>query len=213
MAASELGPGGENLLRVLGSSEKYGVGRRTLVQLLRPWLSERFRMVKNLDLVDLAEGGTIRSLVADEMAGFKGINVAAMGEGLSQIMTTMAGVLMSSSGECLLIEQPEIHLHPAAQADLGDLFIETVETNKAQVIVETHSEHLLLRIRRRVAEGKIRPEQLAILYVEKVKGESRVRHLELNGRGHFDEWPEGFFEEGYREALAIAEASSGDPQP
>jgi len=208
MASSELGPGGENLLRVLGSSERYGEGRETLLELVREWL-RKFGMVKDINLVNVDEAGTIRSLVAGEMPGLQNINVAAMGEGLSQMMPTMAGVLMSAPSECLLIEQPEVHLHPAAQADLGDLFVDKIVMGQnAQLIVETHSEHLLLRIRRRVADGTISPDQVAILYVEKIQGQSRVRHLELKENGHFDEWPEGFFEEGYKEALLLAEAGA-----
>ena len=88
------------------------------------------------------------------------------------------------------------------------LFIHDFKKRKhRQYIIETHSEHLVLRIRRRVAEGVITPDDVAVLFVEKQKQETKVRHLKLNGKGHFDEWPKGFFEEAYQEALAIAMAS------
>jgi predicted ATPase len=105
----------------------------------------------------------------------------------------------------LLVEQPEIHLHPAAQADLADLFIDALGQER-QFIVETHSEHLVLRIRRRIAEGKLDPSRVRIFFVELRAGKTRVRQLALDDNGHFEKWPKGFFDEGYQEAMAIAEA-------
>ncbi len=208
--SSDLGTGGENLLRVLADETQRGRTKQPIVKLVDGWMSKRFGMLKKLRLVNVDSAGTVRSLVADENGGFTDINVAAMGEGLSQMLPIVARVLMGRTGECLLVEQPEIHLHPRAQADLGDLFVDNVRQSKnRQYIVETHSEHLLLRVRRRVAEGRISPDKVAVLFVERAAQETAVRRLKLNGKGHFDDWPEGFFEEGYREALKLAEASTG----
>ena len=107
-----------------------------------------------------------------------------------------------------MVEQPEIHLHPSLQAELADLFIDIMKTGRRQILVETHSEHLLLRIRRRIAEGTLKPDQVAILFVEKHGGESKVRRLDLNSRGHFSDWPKGFFDEAYQEAMALAAGAS-----
>ncbi|MCH8152762.1 MAG: DUF3696 domain-containing protein [Planctomycetes bacterium] len=208
--SSDLGTGGENLLRVLADETQRGKTKQRIVKLVDEWMSKRFAMLKKLRLVDVDSAGTVRSLVADETDGFKAINVAAMGEGLSQMLPIVARVLMGRTGECLLVEQPEIHLHPRAQADLADLFVDNIRQSKnRQYIVETHSEHLLLRVRRRVAEGRISPDKVGVLYVERRGQESVVRRLKLNGKGHFDDWPEGFFEEGYQEALKLAEVSTG----
>ena len=76
-------------------------------------------------------------------------------------------------------------------------------------IVETHSEHLLLRIRRRIAEGGVNgiaPDNVSILFVEHGEGETIVRRLEVDDRGHFNQWPKGFFDTAYQEALALAKA-------
>ncbi|MFC1605222.1 DUF3696 domain-containing protein, partial [Planctomycetota bacterium] len=113
-------------------------------------------------------------------------------------------VLTPKNG-CLIVEQPEIHLHPAAQANLADLFVHYANEGK-QLVVETHSEHLLLRVRRRIAEGKISPDKVRIFLVEKSGTSTRIRCLKLEKNGHFQRWPKGFFEEGYKEAMAIAEA-------
>jgi predicted ATPase len=203
-ATSELGPGGENLLRVLRSTEAPLGEQGTLVDSVNEWISERFQMLGALRIVNVAEG-TVLALVGDEKRGFSDINIANMGEGISQLLPIVARVLTTPRDGALLVEQPELHLHPAAQADLADLFLSAIDTGDRQYLVETHSEHLVLRVRRRIAEGKIDPDQVAILFVERRGPNSTVRALNLNEWGHIEDWPEGFFEERYREALAIAE--------
>jgi predicted ATPase len=132
-----------------------------------------------------------------------------MGEGVSQLLPIVAGVVATPAGECLVVEQPEIHLHPAAQADLADLFIKNLDASgEKQFVIESHSEHLLLRLRRRVAEGRISPSKIGVLIVDRSRGNSHVRALELTDRGHFEDWPSGFFEEGYEEALKLAHAAA-----
>jgi predicted ATPase len=174
-------------------------------------------VISNIRVEPVAEGAPVYSLLADEPTGYPELNVAAMGEGASQVLPIIARSLWRDEESCLLVEQPELHLHPAAQCSLADLFIDTMKGGTRQVIVETHSEHLLLRLRTRVAEGAVDPAHIAVLYVERQGRESTVRRLALNGHGHFDEWPSGFFEEGYKEAMALAMASQkrkhGKTQP
>jgi predicted ATPase len=204
-SSSELGLGGENLIAALGSGEKVPGTTKSVLQLVSDWVSKR-DILQSLHL-ETDKGSTGRMLLADEFGGPSNINVAAMGEGISQLLPIIARSLMNTFLDCLLVEQPEIHLHPALQADLADLFIDVVKTQGRQVIVETHSEHLLMRVQRRIAEGKtITPDQVVILFVEKDGGKSKVHPLPLDKMGHFDEWPPGFFEEGYRESLELARA-------
>src|ERR1044072_8720712 len=147
------------------------------------------------------------ALLGAGRGAFEGITLANMGEGLSQLLPIIARVLTTPEFGSLLIEQPELHLHLAAQADVADLFIGGAAKRNRQVIVETHSEHLLLRLGRSIAEGKLDPSEVATLYIERDGSESSVRSIDLDAGGHFDDWPKGFFDERYREALAIAEAS------
>ena len=110
-----------------------------------------------------------------------------------------------------MIEQPELHLHPALQAELGDVFIESaLGENKNTFLIETHSEHLILRLLRRIREttagelptGKmpLRPDDIAVLYVKPGPEGSEVIALPVNVEGDFDEpWPDGFFPERAKE--------------
>ena len=112
------------------------------------------------------------------------------------------------------VEQPEIHLHPRLQADLGDLFIESaLGDRKNTFILETHSEQLILRIMRRMRNTfndelpdglpPVTPEDVAILYVEPRGTAAVVRELELDEEGKLlDPWPGGFFEEGFKERFS-----------
>jgi predicted ATPase len=205
--SSEIGLSGENLLAALRNEENVPGTKKTLLELLNEWVSKT-RVLKGIHLVEIDKSRSVFMLRADEWGGQRDINVASMGEGISQMLPIIANSIVSQGADCLLVEQPEIHLHPALQAELADLFIKVMKTGRRQILVETHSEHLLLRIRRRIAEGTVNPEQVAILFVEKDGGESKVHHLDLNSRGHFSDWPKGFFDEAYQEAMALATAAS-----
>jgi predicted ATPase len=204
MPYSEVTPSGQNLMRVLSASRATRGGKLPIKQ-LNMWLDKKFRMLENVRIRDVDPGGTVKALIADDPAGKPRINLAATGTGVSQIVPVVVQTLLTPSEGCLIVEQPEVHLHPAAQTILADLFLENLD--KRQYIIETHSEHFVLRIRRRIAEGKVNASDVKIMYVEKVQGRTSVRQLELSPKGDLMEWPEGFFDEGYQEALALAQAS------
>jgi predicted ATPase len=136
-----------------------------------------------------------------------------IGIGISQVLPVLVSAY-ASIGKIVAIEQPEIHLHPALQAELGDVFIESALGQRRNTfILETHSEHLILRLMRRMrdtCEGRlptglppVRPEDVAILYVQPRDAAAVVRVLELDEEGQLlDPWPGGFFEEGFRERFA-----------
>jgi predicted ATPase len=132
-----------------------------------------------------------------------------IGTGISQVLpVVVAAVAMNTS--LLTIEQPELHIHPAMQVQLGDLFIEQSNDQKF-FLIETHSEHLLLRIMRRIRETaeeqssntpKISPNEVAIYYIESENGITQVNHIGLDENGRFtDRWPRGFFAERMHEIL------------
>lgn len=130
------------------------------------------------------------------------VSSRAVGYGVGQLLPVIAQCLLSSGG-MVIVEQPEVHLHPRLQAAVGDLFVDTVNSGRAQLLVETHSEHLVLRTLRRVREGQLRPEDLAILYVDlHDDGAAFIRRLPVSEQGELvDGWPGGFFDERLLEVL------------
>lgn len=136
-----------------------------------------------------------------------------VGIGISQVLPVLVSAY-GASNKIVAMEQPEIHLHPKLQAELGDVFISSaVGPQKNLFILETHSEHLILRIMRRMRETAngelpehclpVQPGDVSILYVEPKGSASIVRVLELDHQGDLlDPWPGGFFEEGFRERFS-----------
>lgn len=127
-----------------------------------------------------------------------------VGTGLSCVIPVLVALHSGSS----FIQQPELHLHPALQSALGDVFVEATKTMGAYHFIETHSEYILLRCLRRVREtsnGKhlegsslaVRPEDISIVYFEpQPDGCTRVKSIRVSTQGDFiDRWPRGFFEE------------------
>ncbi len=134
------------------------------------------------------------------------VSLSDVGFGISQVLPVVVQSRLSEK-KTLLIEQPEIHLHPAHQAELGDMFIQSaLGEQKNTLLLETHSEHLILRILRRIRETNdnelpegfphIRPKDVAVLYVQQGENGAQVIEIPVTEDGDFARpWPEGFFDE------------------
>ncbi len=140
-------------------------------------------------------------------------NLAHAGEGLQQVLPVVVHQLLRQRQEpdrfLDVIEHPDLHLHAAAQAPLADLFIDTAQQGRGYLLVETHSEPILLRIQRRVAEGKLLRDQVALYFVEVTAKGSRLRRVEIDANGEVDWWPDGVFEEDFQEVAALRRAQRG----
>jgi len=132
-----------------------------------------------------------------------------IGLGVSQVLPILYNSFCIKETE-IFIEQPELHLHPAAQGEIADVFIEGANKNDNTFMIETHSEHLLLRMMKRMkqtAEGtledenlRLTPDDVCLLYVDNDGENTFLTELELDDDGSLlDPWPGGFFEEGFNE--------------
>lgn len=118
-----------------------------------------------------------------------------VGFGLTQILPIVVAALSAQPEDILLIENPEVHLHPAGQALMGQFLAEVAQAG-VQVIVETHSDHLLNGIRRAVKGQKIGADQVALYFFRPRDGElDQVASPQLDKNGNIDAWPEGFFDQ------------------
>jgi hypothetical protein len=143
--------------------------------------------------------GEVHCLLLKDRA--TGVEVAPtdVGFGIGQVLPVVVESIIGRGTLC--IEQPEIHLHPALQARLAELFADRVKDGRQQFILETHSEHLILRLQRLVRRGQLTPEDISVLHVGPgADGAGQVRHLRLRSDGSLlDEWPGGFFDERFEE--------------
>ena len=123
------------------------------------------------------------------------LDITDVGFGISQVLPIIIQGFLSPKNSITIIEQPEIHLHPKMQADLGDLFIDIIKDKNKKLIVETHSEYLLRRIRRRISEGKISANDVSICLFHPRTNDSsaNVEILDIGEKGDFH-WPEDFYD-------------------
>lgn len=122
------------------------------------------------------------------------LDITDVGFGISQVLPIIIQGFLSPQKSLTIIEQPEIHLHPTMQADLGDLFIDIVQKKQKKLIIETHSEYLLRRIRRRISEGKIEAKDVSICLFQPQKDGTGtvVEILNIGEKGSFT-WPKDFY--------------------
>jgi predicted ATPase len=131
-------------------------------------------------------------------------DLTMIGVGASQILPVLAVVLSAEGGSIVMLEQPELHLHPAVQSRLADFFL--FARTDLRLVVETHSEYMITRMRRRIAEGHVDPERVALLFAEQQSGVSELRQIALNQLGDLSVWPEGFFDTQDKEGRALVRA-------
>jgi predicted ATPase len=202
--------------------------RELLVKAVSKWLfiiTERFKYSENLITSELGEQ-IVEQLVVDTASGAH-VGFDFVGIGLSQILPVLIEGF-SEDSKILLIEQPELHLHPRAQSEVADFLIEasqgllrdrTIEESRIQtvleelsyavpheetqgtkvpekqIIVETHSENMILRFQKRIREGSLKAEDLTVLYVDPTEEGSKITKLRLSDTGEFlDKWPQSFQE-------------------
>lgn len=101
-----------------------------------------------------------------------------------------------------IIEEPEIHLNPKIEAKIGDFFLD-IGRSDTGVLVETHSEHIINRIQRRIAEGTAESDSVVVYFVEKEDSVTNIRKIDIDEDGSFEHWPDGFFQEDLDDAIEI----------
>ena len=124
-------------------------------------------------------------------------NIMDVGYGVSQIYPMLARIMRASQRgiqAAFLLQQPEVHLHPRAQAELGSFFVESVKKDGHAFLVETHSDFIMDRVCMHVAEGDIAPDDVSLLFFERQKsgGKVKIHRIELNDNGEPVSVPQGY---------------------
>jgi len=164
-------------------------------------------LATSVGVTDHGRYGIGFSVVATTSVGHE-VDLTAVGVGVSQALPIALLLVLSEPGDVLVIEQPELHLHPAMQLRMADLLLRFAAAGR-QIIVETHSEHLVNRLRRRVVEDPGTHSHLvALLFAETDDDDNTIyRESKIRDDGTLaDDWPDGFFDVGASEATELLRA-------
>lgn len=142
------------------------------------------------------------------------VNIKDVGQGMSQALPIITRAFLPAKESTLIVlEQPELHLHPAAHGDLGELFVNSVlEDENKKYLIETHSQNMVLRFRSLVASGILPPENIKIYFVDfdHDTGMSELKPINIDAKGNVSFWPENIFNESFVEAKKLANAQRGN---
>lgn len=187
-------------------SPGYGRRRRTVEERIGEWMKE-MDIIYSFSLDPIAEHRKEYEFRVVTKPGGAKVSITDVGFGVSQILPVLVLCYYVPEGSTILLEQPEIHLHPAVQAILADVLIDVVNNRGVRIIVESHSEHLLARLQRRIAEEAISPEKTALYFCRLQGAASKIERLHVNMFGDITNWPEGFLGDEIGDRLAQAEAA------
>ncbi|WP_188560942.1 AAA family ATPase [Hymenobacter frigidus] len=185
--------------------------KRTVEEHVAHWLKE-LGLIYSFKVQPIAPNRKEYEVRIQRTAESASVFLTDVGFGVSQILPVLVLLFYVPEGSTVILEQPEIHLHPAVQAGLADVFIDAIKRRKVQIVLESHSEHLLQRLQRRMAEFTLNPEksidpETIKLYFTSIKaGRSELTTLELDEYGNIGNWPAGFFGNAFEEAAAKMKA-------
>ena len=204
---ANVGRHGERALEIMMQDEKRkGREKKELMKLVSDWLKEAeiARRIYTMPMTDRYFEVIVQNFYTGEEE-----NLTDVGFGCSQILPVLIAGFNVEEGGIFIVQEPEIHLHPKAQAELGSVF-KVLHKRGVQLIIETHSEHLLLRLQSHVARGDIKAKDVNVYYVDPAAKRKRkkgkiITKIEIGEEGYFtQEWPRGFFPELLQEAERLA---------
>ena len=209
----DVGARGENAIEAILAATAAGEmrsrkpkGRRMPFQAMVAYWLKEMGLIHDFKVVEIAPGSSRWQARVQIRKGGTEALLTDVGFGVSQVLPVITLLQYVPEGSTVILEQPEIHLHPLAQAGLADVIVETALQRNLQVIVESHSEHLLLRLQRRVAEQTMPADKLKLYFCDVVKNESRLLPLRLDPGGRIENWPRNFMGDAFGETYAAEKA-------
>lgn len=174
---------------LLASSLLKGDEQNQVVEQVSHWLS-RMKIADKLEVKQQGRSNRYELIVHRDGVA---CNLRDVGIGISQVLPVLVASFFAPVGSTIILEEPEIHLHPSAQAVLAELFIEVSRSRNVQFIVETHSEHLFRRMQTLIAKDEKTLKETAMYFVEREGPKAILRTLDIDEFGRVRNWPEGFF--------------------
>lgn len=214
-----VGQRGERTIEAIlaANDRRFNWSPKQRLRSLEKLVAERLRsmgLIHSFEVHAIAEGRKEYEVLLRVHAGSAPVKLTDVGFGISQVLPVIVECFCTPPGSIVLFEQPEIHLHPRVQGDLADLFVDAIHGREdgvprnVQFLVESHSEHLLHRLQRRLAEGKLTPEDVAVYFVDTDRGSARIAELEIDLFGNILNWPANFFGDEMEDLVARAQAQA-----
>lgn len=171
---------------------------QSFAEFVAGWLKD-LGVIHSFVVKPVAAGRKEYEVLVKTHAAAPEVKITDVGFGVSQLLPVLIQAFYCPPNSTVWMEQPEIHLHPQVQAELADVFISAIRSREnsvarnVQLIVESHSEHFLNRLQRRIAEGDITPDDVAIYFCKRAGSATELEPLKLNMFGDIENWPENFF--------------------
>lgn len=182
---------------------KRGAKRKPFEEIIAYWL-KRLSLIHSFSVDEIGSNSNLYRVRVKKTPVSTPVLITDVGFGVSQILPVLVLLHYVPEGSTVLLEQPEIHLHPAVQSGLADVIINAAKHRNVQVIVESHSEHFLRRLQLRVAEqdNDLTPDDISLYFCEMGKEHSKATPLEIDLYGSIRNWPKDFFGDEFGEIAA-----------
>ena len=167
-------------------------------EFIAQWLKD-LGIIHSFAVKPVSEGRKEYEVLVRTHVAASEVKITDVGFGVSQVLPALVQAFYCPPNSTIWMEQPEIHLHPQVQAELADVFISATQAREkgnerhVQLIVESHSEHFLNRLQRRIAEGAVKPEDVAVYFCHRSDSVAELETLRLNEFGEIENWPDNFF--------------------
>lgn len=187
--------------------------KKPFAVVMAEWL-KRLGLLESFEVKQLGSNRKDYEVLVKTPGSKDTVNLPDVGFGVSQVLPVLVETFYAAPNSTILLEQPEIHLHPKVQSELADLFIEVIHSREdgqdrsTQLIVESHSEHFLRRLQTRIAERSVEPADVALYFCSPGSAGARIEELKLNMFGDIANWPEDFFGDELGELAARMDAAA-----
>jgi predicted ATPase len=195
---------GENTIAAIlaAKNRKIGLGRKKPTKSFELVIAQKLKQLGLIDafsVAQIAENRQEYDVKVKSRGSNDFVDLPDVGFGVSQVLPVLVQCFYAPENSIIIMEQPEIHLHPSAQAALADVLIDVVNSKEdgrnrnIQLIIETHSEHFLRRLQRRIAEDTVSSNQVSAYFANTISYPTRLEKLEIDLFGNIRNWPDNFF--------------------
>ena len=191
--------GGRTIDALIASGVAYNHSQQRKMPVVPPLADLILGVSKWLKQMDLADSISVKQVGKSYLYEIlvhrdgKASNLCDVGVGVSQVLPVIIAALHARPGHIVILEEPESHLHPLAQAVLAELLTTVSRERKVQFLIETHSEHMFRRLQTLLAKADVLPAECALYFIEKENGTASIRRLAVDEYGKVKNWPDKFF--------------------